>query len=113
MVKDQVHVDHGEQDKAPHQDMVQLPDMHITTKEWYDPRKKFGKCRGAHCRVHSESRKALNKENQESDKIDKTCQRIMANRIDLFMGNLKNINFDHIQNFLPLTTAGNFGCDQS
>ena len=32
-------MNNGEEDKPPHQDMVQLPDSHIATKEWNDPGK--------------------------------------------------------------------------
>lgn len=92
----------GEQDKSPHQQVMDLADIHIPAQKRNDPSEQPGQKRAAHCSVHPEPRKTLQQENQECNKIDEACQRVMTDRIDPLVRHLEYINFDNIQDFLPL-----------
>jgi hypothetical protein len=102
MIEYQVNVDDGKQDETPHQDMMNLSYMHIPSKEWNNPGKQFGQECIAHGCIHAKPREALQQEYQECDKVDETCQRIMADRIDLFIRQLEDVDFDNLQHLLPL-----------
>ena len=104
VVKYQVNMYQRKDDKSPHQQVMDLPDMHITAHEWDYPREHLRQETAAHGRVHAKSREALKQENDEGDEVDKTCKGVVTDGIDLLVGKLQHINFDHIENLFPLAS---------
>lgn len=102
MIKHKIHVHHGKNDEGPHQDMMDLPYIHIAPEKRNHPCKHFRQECIAHGSIHAEAGKALQQEDEKCDEIDETCQGIMADRINFFICDLKNVNFDHIHHFFPL-----------